>query len=329
MDSIFCKHKLLKCLFIWLIIILNKEGFKNIVMKKVLLTGATGLIGKYAIKPLLDLGFDVFAVSTSSKSSQYGENWIQADLLKIDEIQKIFKDIKPQYLLHFAWDTTPGSYLESNLNFDWVQSSIEMLKQFKLNGGKRSIFAGTCFEYKFIDEPLKEDGILEPVSTYAKCKKSLNEIASLYCEKNDISFGWGRIFYVYGEDEQEKRLVPHVINSLLNNKEVEIWVGDLIKDYMFAGNIAEAFVKFLDSDIRGNVNISSGQKLTVKELVSLIASKLGKETLVRFENKPTSEPKMIFGDNTRLLNEVKYNPNYTLDESLDIVISSIKELQSI
>lgn len=300
-------------------------------MKKVLLTGATGLIGKYAIKPLLDEGFEVFAVSCrvcNEQISNDGKNWIKANLLDFEDIKKVFEKVKPEYLLHFAWDTTPGSYLESNSNFDWHQASLEMLKQFKINGGKRAVFAGTCFEYEFEYEgqgtPLEEYGKLNPTSTYAKCKNLLREIATLYSNKNDISFGWGRIFYVFGEGEHGNRLVPVVINTLTQDKEMTFSTGELVKDYMFAGDIAEAFVKFLDTNVEGCINIASGIPLKIKDIVTLIAKKLGKEHLIKFEDKQVNEPKIILGDNTRLTKEVKYTPKHSLDEALDIVINTIR-----
>lgn len=306
-------------------------------MKKILLTGATGLIGKYAIKPLLDLGFEVFAVSGkdfNGQKSKFGENqikWIKADLLNFEDIKNVFEKVKPEYLLHFAWDTTPGSYLESDLNFKWLDSSLEMLKQFKIQGGKRAVYAGTCFEYEFEyakqGDALKEYGKLNPTSIYAKCKNQLNELATAYSKDNDISFGWGRIFYVFGEGEHENRLVPKVINNLINDKEVSIWVGELIKDYMFAGDIAEAFVAFLDTNVVGCVNISSGIPMKIKDMVGLIAKKLGKENLVKFEDKQTGEPKVILGDNTRLIGEVKYIPRHSLSDALDKVIKSVKVIE--
>lgn len=295
------------------------------IMKRVLLTGATGLIGKYAIQPLLDAGFEVFAVSSKSEKEKTANEklfWIKADLLNFSDIKKIFEQVKPQYLLHFAWDTTPGSYLESDLNYKWLNASLEMLNQFKSHGGKRAVFAGTCFEYEFKKDPLKEDAKTAPTMLYAKCKDSLNQQAQLYCKNNDISFGWGRIFYVYGEGEHEKRLFPHVINSLKNDKQVIITVGNLVKDYMFASDVAGAFVKFLDTNVQGVVNICSGKPITVKEIVSLIAQKTGKENLVKFEDKPSKEPEIILGDNFRLLNEVGYHPKFTMDEALDILIDN-------
>lgn len=289
-------------------------------MKKVLLTGSTGLIGKYAIQPLLDAGFEVFAVSTKCKEEK-NITCIQANLLDFSDIESVFEQVKPNYLLHFAWDTTPGCYLESDLNYKWVESSLKMLDEFKNHGGKRAVFAGTCFEYEFQNSLLKEDGKLNPTYIYSKCKNELNQAATKYCKENDISFGWGRIFYVYGEGEHEKRLVPVVIKTLKEGKEFSTSAGELARDYMFAGDIAGAFVKFLDSNVEGVVNICTGKPTKIKEIVSIIAEKLGKEHLVKFENADSNQPPIIAGDNLRLLNEVGYRFKFPLKETLEALIN--------
>jgi len=291
-------------------------------MKKVLLTGATGLIGKYAIEPLLNLGFEVFAVSSKTPPSTQGINWVKADLFDSGKIKEIFEQIQPEYLLHLAWDTTVGSYLESDLNIDWLDASLDLLEQFKINGGKRAVFAGTCFEYDFQDLPLNEfTSKINPISIYAKCKNSLNEQARLFSKENDISYAWGRIFYVYGENEQDARLFPYIINNLKQDKEVVISSGELIKDYMFAGDIASAFAKILDSEVTGNINICSGEPIKIKDIVTLIAKKLGKDQLVKFKDVgDKNQPKIIVGDNSRLINEVKFRAKYSLNEGINKII---------
>lgn len=290
-------------------------------MKRVLLTGATGLIGRETLKPLIESGFEVFAVSSKEQNDTENVNWIQADLLDEHSVKTVFESVKPEYLLHLAWYATPPTYLESDLNFKWLASSLKMLEEFKNYGGKRAVFAGTCFEYEFKNEPLKETDKTNPTSTYAKCKNELRERATDYCDKSEISFGWGRIFYVYGKGEHEKRLVPFVINSLKNDKEVVISVGDLIKDYMYSKDVANAFVKFLESDARDCVNICSAKPVTIREVVLSIADKMNKTNLVKFEHKETAQPPVILGDNTRLKNEINFTPDYSLDTGLCEVLS--------
>lgn len=288
-------------------------------MKRVLVTGATGLIGKEAIKPLLDFGYEIYAISTKNTRDLKGVKFINADLFGDEDIKKVFKDVKPSHLLHFAWCAS-GDYLTSDDNYKFMEASMKMLDEFHENGGKRAVFAGTCFEYEFKDETLKETDKLNPQTVYAICKNELRERAQKYCEETGMSFGWGRIFYVYGHGENEKRLTPHIINSLKNNKEVVINNGDLIKDYMYAKDIAAAFVKFLDTNVCGCVNICTGAGISLKEYAGLIAQNLGKKEFLVIKNEPTTQPKIIVGDNSRLLNEVGYKIQYNIEDAINKLI---------
>lgn len=288
--------------------------------KKILITGATGLIGKEALQPLIEKGFEVYALTFISKGSDSKVHWINANLFNEEEVKKVFEEVKPEYLLNFAWATT-GDYLSSDVNFDFLKAGMDLLKYFNLNGGKRAVFAGTCFEYEFKDTPLKEDDALNPTTVYAKCKNELREKAEVFCKNNDISFGWGRIFYVYGRGENEKRLTAHVVNSLKADKKVLITSGKLIKDYMYTKDIAGAFVNFLDTNVSGCVNICTGAPISIREYTTKIASKLSKEDLLEFVDGPTNQPPLIVGDNSKLINEVGYKIQYSLDEAIEEVIN--------
>lgn len=292
--------------------------------KRILVTGATGLIGKELIKPLKDLGFDIYAITIDETNPNNGVNWIKGSLFDSDFIKTTMETVKPKYLLNMAWATT-GDYLKSDINYKFLNAGIELLKHFKDNGGKRVVFAGTCFEYKFKDEPLIETDELEPDKTvYTFCKNKLHEIAEYFCKMYDISFGYGRIFYVYGRNEDKTRLTGMVIDKLKNGQEVIIKSGNLIKDYMYAKDIAVAFVKFIDSDVIGTVNICTGQQISIKEFVLSIAKYLKKEYLVKFVDEKSNQPPIIIGNNTRLLTEINYNIKYSLNNAIEDLFNGSK-----
>ena len=287
--------------------------------KRVILTGPSGLIGKEAIAPLKEAGFDIYALTIDKNNPANGAHYIPCNLFDAQNLAKVFEEIKPQYLLNFAWATTED-YLTSNINFDFLAAGLNLMKYFHKNGGKRAVFAGTCLEYAFKDTLLKETDALDPKTVYAKCKHSLNELASLYAAQNNISFGWGRIFYVYGRGEHEKRLTAHIINSLRAGKEVEIKHSGLSKDYMYTKDIAAAFVKFLDGGVTGGVNICTGRAVTLADYARAIAKKLNKENLLILKDLPSSQPALIAGDNTRLKNEVGFTPRYSLEAGLEEIL---------
>ena len=284
--------------------------------KKVLVTGATGLIGKELINPLKENGFEVYAITIDDVNPDNGVHWIKGNLFDSEFIKTAMESVKPNYLLNMAWATT-GDYLKSDINYKFLNAGIELLKYFKDNGGKRVIYTGTCFEYKFKDAQLKESDELEPDKTvYTFCKNKLHEIAEFFCHMNNISFGYGRIFYVYGKNEDKTRLTGMVIDKLSKNEEVVVKSGNLYKDYMYAKDIANAFASFLDSEVTGTVNICTGKAISIKEYVLTIAKEMGKEKLIIFKDEPSNQPPIIVGDNSRLVNEVGYENYYNLKNAI-------------
>jgi nucleoside-diphosphate-sugar epimerase len=287
--------------------------------KKVIITGSTGLIGKEAIAPLKDAGFEIFATCKTPKMPNDIVNWIKCDLFNVSDIESAFKEVKPTYLLNFAWATT-DDYLTSNLNFDFLKAGLDLLKYFHLNGGKRAVFTGTCFEYQYKNTPLNEIDPVAPQALYAKCKNYLRQLSQLYCAQNDISFGWGRVFYVFGIKENVKRLAAHTINNLANNKDVVINSGKLIRAYMFSKDIAGAFVAFLDSQVEGIVNICPNKGISLGDFATIIAKKLGKQQFLKILNEPVNQPPIIEGDNSRLTKEIGFKLKYDYEKAIDCVL---------
>lgn len=288
--------------------------------KKVLVTGATGLIGKELAQPLLQAGFEVHSFTIDEKNPDNGFHWIKGNLFNDSDIKAAMEAVKPQYLLNMAWCTV-GDYLKSDLNYQFLQAGISLLKHFKDNGGKRAVFTGTCFEYKFKNTPLKETDELDPNKTvYTFCKNKLHETAAYFCAQHDISFGYGRIFYVYGRNENKTRLTGMIIDKLSRNEEVIIKSGRLYKDYMYAKDIAGAFAALLDSTAQGVVNICTGKAISIKDFTLEIARQMGKEHLVVFKNEPSNQPPIIIGDNTRLTKEVGYQIKYSLNTAIEEIL---------
>ena len=272
-------------------------------MKKVIVTGINGLIGQYIAEPLKDLGFEVYGIGTKYiKTTEF--NYIKTDINNANKLRKIFNKIEAKYLVHLAWDMND---LNSNNHFKFLASSINMLEYFKESGGKKAVYIGTCFEYKYKRIPLKENDKLNPTTIYAKCKNYLREISELYCDKNNIDFCWARIFYTYGKNENNKRLFPQIINGLKNNQKVSINHSQLKRDYMFAGDVAKAIALILNSKFKGIINICSGKSISLENIAITIAKKLNKLELLDLKKLETKEPDSIVGDNSILLNNFNFN----------------------
>lgn len=290
--------------------------------KTLFVTGATGLIGKELWQPLIQAGFEVYALAIEDNLPQIPHiHWLKGNLFDPKALDGLLAQIKPQYLLNMAWATT-GDYQTSNINFDFLCAGIHLLKSFAANGGQRVVFAGTCLEYAPQNRPIKETDPIAPSVPYALCKQLLYQATQSFCRQNNISFACGRIFYVYGRGEAPTRLTASIIHSLQSGKTVSINHAQLVKDYMYTKDIAGAFVALLDSQVQGAINICTGQGISLAQYATTIAQILGKKNLLDLKSLPTTQPLSIVGDNTRLTQEVGYRPTYTLEQAMHEILEA-------
>lgn len=289
--------------------------------KTVFVTGATGLIGKELITPLIEAGFEVYALALEENLPSIPQvHWLKGNLFDGDSVAGLLAQIKPQYLLNMAWATT-GDYQTSNINFDFLCAGLGLLKAFAANGGKRVVFAGTCLEYAPQNRPIKETDPVAPVSPYALCKQLLYQATASFCAQNKLSFACGKIFYVYGKNEAPTRLTASIIRSLQAGQTISIKHAQLIKDYMYTVDIARAFVALLGSSVQGAVNICTGKGISLAQYATAVAKKLGQEKLLNLQTLPTNQPPQIVGDNTRLTKEIGFQCGYTLAQAVNEILA--------
>lgn len=290
-------------------------------MQRVLVTGATGFIGRHTLSLLLNKGFEVHAVSSKPiQASNKNIFWHQTDLLNTRQLTDLVTQVSPSHLLHFAWYAEPKKYWNSSNNLHWLKASLNLLEAFKHNGGKRVLFAGTCAEYEWNYSKYHENKTpLKPSTLYGNCKLSLQIILDAYSRENQLSSAWGRIFFLFGPGEHPDRLVSFVIRSLLKNQITPCSKGDQLRDFLYVEDVASAFVSILEDNIEGPVNIGSGKAVTINELVRVICEQVGRSDLIRFGELPTrsGEPKELIADTSILTNKIGWNPEYDLHTGIE------------
>jgi nucleoside-diphosphate-sugar epimerase len=291
-------------------------------MSRVLLTGATGLIGSRAIAPLLEAGHEVHAFArdpqalADDRGATSDVNWHAVNLLEQEATRAAVYEVQADALLHFAWYAEHGRFWESPENLPWVGATLNLLRLFSEAGGARAVLAGSCAEYEWGTNGIcsEADTPLRPATLYGTAKHATQMVASAYAKGAGLQLAWGRIFLCYGPGEDERRLVPSVIRALLAGREAEVSDGQQWRDLMHTDDVARAFVALLDSPVTGPVNIASGEQVRLAEVIALIAAEVGRPELVRLGALPRREgdPAKLLAEVSRLRKEVGFERRITL-----------------
>lgn len=279
-------------------------------MKRVLLTGARGFIGRYAAEPLLARGCEVHAVTSGSPPPGVppGVTWHTADLFDPTSADTIVRTTRPTHLLHLAWYTGHGKYWTATENLLWVEASLRLLRAFAA-GGRRVVLAGTCAEYDWAHGYCSEGATpTNPATLYGASKHALHQVAAEFARVAGVSLAWGRIFSPYGPGEPQARLVPAILRALLTGGPVRCSSPNLYRDFLFAADCADAFAALLVSPVEGPVNIASGRPVSVDELVRMAAGVVpgGTAVPVEYGSPPPrpGDPPLLVADVRRLTDEV-------------------------
>ncbi len=301
-----------------------------------LLTGASGFIGRHVLPLLIGRGHEVHAITRSapSRAATAGVIWHELDVLDAGGFSPLMERIRPERLLHLAWYAEHGLFWNSTENVRWTEASLALLRAFAAAGGRRAVLAGTCAEYDWSSlvtappgpatatAPIRNcneyDTPLAPATLYGASKHAVRLVGERFAEQAALELAWGRVFFLYGPDEQPGRLVPAVVVSLLNGTPTPTSDGAQLRDFMHVEDVAAAFVALLDSGVTGSVNVASGEPVTVASVIERIATFTGSAELLQWGalERSGDDPARLVADVGRLREEVGFIPTIDLDAGL-------------
>ena len=301
-------------------------------MTRVLVTGASGLIGKPAVTALVARGLDVHAVGrTVPDTKTEGVTWHACDLLVPGAAENLARDVQATHLLHLAWVTEHGKFWSAPQNADWQDATKRLVEAFQANGGTRVVMAGSCAEYDWTD---LGDGVcredvtpLNPHTLYGQVKVETAKWLDEFSAQTGLSQAWGRVFLVFGEGESPDRLVPSVARALAEGREAVCSSGTQIRDFMDARDVGAGFAAVLMSTVTGPVNVASGVAHTIGEVVTMLGEISGHPELVHLGTLPdrADDPLRLVASALRLRQEVGFVPVHDLREGLFEAYQKIKK----
>lgn len=271
--------------------------------KTILLTGATGFVGKQILRSLLASGHSVVAPVRPASMAGLDKHEPRLRLLEVEDVFALPVDWWAEIcqgcdaVVHAAWYVEPGLYLDSPRNFHCVTGTLAMAEGAARTDLAHFVGLGTCVEYRLPSEHLTIESPLEPKTLYAAAKLSTYQMLDRYFAGSGTNFSWCRLFYLHGEGEHPSRLVPYLRQRLTRGETAKLSKGTQLRDFMDVADAGRMIASVINTGQTGPINICSGVPITIRALAEAIADEYGRRDLLEFGSADIhpSDPLAVVG----------------------------------
>lgn len=290
---------------------------------RVLLTGASGFLGRYVLESLYQQGIETVTMGRQYVHDKAFGDFIETDLLASPNFTSLVKEAGATHLLHLAWYAEHGKYWTSPLNLRWLEATTRLVEAFCAADGQRVVVAGTCAEYDWSYGYCRESSTpLNPVTLYGSAKDATRRLMMAICAQHQVPCAWGRVFLPFGMGESEQRLIPSLI-EVFRGKRPPFGVNAFAyRDFLHASDVAEGFVTLLKNAESGAYNISSSQPVRLGDVVQKLGQLLNADpqAVLDLTVERPGEPLLLVGENLKL-KALGWRPAFSLLQGLELAVS--------
>lgn len=281
--------------------------------KRILITGAKGFIGTHLVPALEAKGFTVVPWTKADGD-------IVQDKLNAENIDHVVH-LAAKTFVPESWEK-PESFYETN-----TLGTLRVLEFCRKNNC--SLTFNSTYVYGAQKKlPIPEDASINATAPYHHSKILAEELCRFYAGKFNLNITILRPFNIYGRNQKELFLIPKLVRQITDNTVKTIDVFDLTprRDYLYIDDFVEALISTLDVKGLAIYNVGSGESISVKDLITLIAEVAGKKKeLVSHDVKRPSEIPDAVADITKITREIGWHPKISLREGIKQVISSYEK----
>jgi len=274
---------------------------------KVLVTGATGFVGRHVVPHLLERGHSVIAVARDETRAR-GFPWFDGVRFIATDIHQPSADLlarfdRPDAVIHLAWPGLPNYtalfHFEENLPADY-----RFLKSLIEAGIGHLMVAGTCFEYGMQSGCLGEDTVPQPANPYGLAKDTLRKFLQALQSQHPFVLQWTRLFYLHGPGQNPNSLLAQLDRAIDNGEtEFKMSGGEQLRDYMAVEDVTSCLIHLLERPrCQGVFNVCSGVPVAVRRLAEQHVAKRGAAIRLNLGHYPypAHEPLAFWGDSRKL-----------------------------
>ena len=306
-------------------------------MKRVILTGASGFVGANLARRLLRDGHELHLLLRRNHhlwriaAIQNDVQLHETDLSDEESLVRIVESICPEWVFHLA---AYGAYsTQTDLRrMVWtnILGTMNLVQACLKTGFEAFVNTGSSSEYGFKDHAPAEDESLEPNSPYAVTKAS----ATLFCRhtarSSQVHLPTLRLYSIYGPYEEPSRLIPTLVVRGLNGKLPPLVNPETARDFVYVDDVVEAYLLAATQPFEecGAVyNVGSGIQTTLREVVEVARRVMNIEDEPEWGSMPARQwdTQVWVSDNSKIRNELGWQPRFTLEQGLRETIDWLKE----
>lgn len=271
---------------------------------KVVVTGASGYMGRYVVKELLDRGHNVMAVDL-----HYKEVDNRAELLYVNifsGVQNIYEQLKePDLVIHLAWQD--GFIHNSPKHMENLSAHFTFLTNLIIGGCKNIAVLGTMHEVGFWEGMIQEDTPCKPLSQYGIAKNALRQSLLAFAKDKDVNIYWLRAFYITGDDRHNSSVFTKLLEAAEDGKkEFPFTTGENQYDFIDIKELAKQIVAAgIQRRYTGIIHLGSGRPMSLKDKVEEFIQKNNIDIILKYGAFPerSYDSKIVYGDN-RIIKEI-------------------------
>ncbi|ELC8398748.1 NAD-dependent epimerase/dehydratase family protein [Clostridium perfringens] len=241
-------------------------------MKKVLVTGANGYIGRHVVEKLLDMGHEVYACDFKFDNVDKRAKLIKEDIFSGDN--NIFNILNcPDVCIHLAW--RDGFVHNSNAHMEDLSKHYIFLKNMILGGLKNLSVMGSMHEVGYFEGAVDENTQTNPLSMYGIAKNSLRQAISLFVKDKEVRLKWLRAYYILGDDLNNNSIFSKILKANNEGKKTfPFTTGKNKYDFLDIEDLANQIaISAIQEEIVGVINCCSGKGVSLAEMVESFISK--------------------------------------------------------
>jgi nucleoside-diphosphate-sugar epimerase len=292
---------------------------------RIVLTGASGFLGRPCLGLLVNRGHEVFALSRGPRPAGITGpvKWHVADLNAVDSYAAAIKAFAPQAALHLAWEGIPDYGLETSLR---NLRNGALLGQLLFEAGCRHLaVSGSCWEYGKVSGIVHENA--EPVApgVFGASKSAQRLVLEALARSSNTTLAWGRVFYPYGPGQKPASLAPTICRAVLAGECPALKTPHAINDFLYVDDTAEALVMLAETSVSGAFNIGSGSGTPVGALADKLLSLADRPAAFAARAAQDGGSPAGFWADTAALRSLGWQPKMPLEEGLRRTLSFFKD----